>query len=83
MDEINTLRKKINHIDDQLMALLEERFNYTNHIGKLKQQNNTAIVAKDRETFIFNKIQKYTHSRHIKNIYKFLMDESKKAQRNV
>ena len=81
MKSIDTIRKEIDILDDQIMSLLEERYNKTNEIGRLKQQENIVILDVNRENYIINKISKYSHSPQIESIYRAIMKESRKAQK--
>ena len=81
MDKIKDLRKQIDKFDDEIMSLLEKRFNITNQIGQLKKESNTTVLDSNREQVIFNKTSKYSHSPELIEIYKTIMNESKKLQR--
>ncbi|MFK5883788.1 MAG: chorismate mutase [Candidatus Izemoplasma sp.] len=81
MDKINTLRKEIDTIDEQLMNLLDKRYNLTNQIGILKTKTEKVIEDVDRESKILNKISKYGHSPSIELVYKAIINESKNKQR--
>lgn len=80
MDKINVLRTKIDHIDQQLMDLLEERYTLTNAIGLVKENIQKNVKDNDRELYIFNKITKYSHSPSIELVYKAIINESKNQQ---
>lgn len=81
MDKINRVRKEIDSLDNEIMTLLDERFNKTTLIGKLKKESNTNVLDQNREQIIFDKTTKYSHSPELKNIYNTIMNESKKLQR--
>ena len=81
MDELNKERKQINDIDGQIMKLLDKRFVHTNKIGDIKRRLESAVFDNNRETSIFNKTSKYSHSPQIKVVYQCIMNESKKLQR--
>lgn len=81
MDKINKLRKQIDKIDDEIMSLLDKRFNISNQIGQLKKESNTTVLDSNREQVIFDKTSKYSHSPELIEIYKTIMNESKKLQR--
>lgn len=81
MATIDDLRKEIDEIDDQLMNLLEKRFDLTYQIGIEKNKIKRTILDTKREEIIINKISKYSHSPQIESVYMTVMAESKKAQR--
>lgn len=81
MDKINTLRKEIDTIDNQLMNLLDKRYHLTNQIGIEKTKTEKVIKDVERESIILNKISKYSHSPSIELIYKAIFAESKNKQR--
>lgn len=80
MDQIKIYRDKIDKIDNQIMQLLEERFNIVLEIKTYKQQQNIAIFDPSREQQILNKCQNYKFNNEITNIYKHILNESKNVQ---
>ncbi len=80
MDEIIKLRQEIDEIDNKMMNLLERRYVLTNKIGIKKKQSKIQILDANRESQIFNKISKYSHSPQIRHIYNAILNESKKDQ---
>jgi monofunctional chorismate mutase len=83
MTNLNKLREEIDQIDDQIMSLLEKRYNITNEIGKIKQLQKTTVLDINREKYIFDKTSKYSHLPQIESVYKTIMEESRKAQKKV
>ncbi len=81
MDDLTTMRKRINAIDDTIMALLEERFDLAHRIGAYKVSNNLPIYDADREQSIFDKTASFSHFPQMKEVYSTIMKESKKLQR--
>lgn len=80
---IENLRNKIDNIDNQLIKLLEKRFEIAIEIANYKKYNNIPILQKDRENIILNKVKKTSKdelSRHIINIFKYILSTSKKIQ---
>ena len=47
---LDPLRVKIDALDEQIVALLNDRARIVVEIGRLKQQNKTPIYAPDRST---------------------------------
>ena len=55
---IEQLRSKINEIDDQLLALLNERSKQVIEIGRLKKEGGEPVYAPDREREVFERLLK-------------------------
>lgn len=81
MKDIKTLRNEINTIDDDIMALLNQRFNIVRSIGALKHTNKASIEDNSRETLILDKASSFTYETEIKTIYKTVFIVSKNLQR--
>ncbi len=81
MVELNTHRKDIDNIDDQIMALLDKRFSLSSKIGAQKAKAKRDVLDTNREQFILNKTLKYSHSPEIDEIYRHIMEISKNIQR--
>ncbi|MCK5761842.1 MAG: chorismate mutase [Candidatus Izimaplasma sp.] len=81
MDKIADLRKLIDIIDDEIIALLEERYTLTKKIGNVKALSKTNVLDTKREKYILDKTSKYNHSPEIGIVYKTIMEASKSLQR--
>ena len=57
--EIENLRNKIDILDFQLIDILKQRFNITSEIGKMKKENNVAVLQIDRWNAILESRIKY------------------------
>ena len=60
--ELDMLREKINHIDDELLNLLHNRMQVARDIGAFKKANNITILQKSRWKEILNKGKEYADS---------------------
>ncbi len=49
MDELQTLRKHIDQIDEQILTLFAQRFSFVKKIGEYKKKNSMPIHNKERE----------------------------------
>ena len=49
MDELETLRKKIDQIDNEIIMLFAKRFSFVKKIGEYKKKHRIQITNKDRE----------------------------------
>lgn len=81
MDKIENLRNDINRIDNEIMKLLNERFNKSILVGQTKKISNITILDTKREDEILKKTLNYDHSLQIGKIYGLIMKESKLLQR--
>src|SRR5436189_5710331 len=54
---LDELRVKIDALDEQIVALLNDRARVVVQIGQLKQQSKTPIYAPDREKVILQKVR--------------------------
>ncbi len=81
MDQIKNLRTRIDSLDDEIMELLQQRFNISVAIGSVKKESKKVVLDTSREEFILNKTSNFSHSPQIKNVYVSLMNESKDMQR--
>ena len=54
---LNELRLKINHLDDQLLTLLNERMEVVKQVGDLKRTTNAVIYRPEREKQILDRLK--------------------------
>lgn len=75
-------RDQIDQIDEQLISLLDKRFEITKQVGDYKRANNIAILNHDREQQIINKIvtSDAKHPQQIIDVYQAIMSISKGQQ---
>lgn len=66
MQDFSHLRKKIDEIDDRILALLDERMGIVKEIGALKIKSNTPIYHPKRESEILARL-KSAPNKHITN----------------
>ena len=81
MSKIETLRNKIDDIDNEIISLLDSRFELSKEIGKEKAKENIAITDQNREKEILAKTEKAKNKDAIKIIYKTIFEQSKKIQK--
>lgn len=79
--KIDIIRKEIDSLDQEIMKLLDRRFILTTEIGRLKKDTKTKVLDTNREKIIYDKISKYSHFPELREIYKTIINESKKLQR--
>jgi len=86
-EKLKKLRNKINQIDFKIINLLGARMEVCRNIGIIKTQNNLPIYVPKRELEVIKNRQqnagkKDLSDRFIKIIFRLIMTESKKIQKN-
>lgn len=83
MDSLKEKRILIDAIDSQIIDLLQRRFQVVSEIKEIKKANNIQILDSSREKTILDNILSKCDNKHgdnIAEIYKTIMNESKKNQ---
>ena len=57
-ENINSLRKKIDELDDQMIDLVVQRLAIAKEIGDIKETNGIEVIDPYRESQIINRITK-------------------------
>ncbi len=84
MDELRDLRDKIDALDEELIKILNKRFNLSLAVGEVKARNSSPILASGREDEIKNRIQKESlpeFEECIREVYEKIFEESKRLQK--
>ena len=81
-EELNELRRQINQLDNQLLSLLEARFEIVKKVGNLKKNKGIPIRDLEREKEIIeSKCQKSDLPEYfIKQMYQLIIDTSAKIE---
>lgn len=64
VDELRSLRQKIDRIDEEILKLLNERARLAKRIGEIKTKLNLPIHVPEREREIFEKILRLNRERY-------------------
>tara|TARA_Y100000310_G_C20503074_1_gene724999 strand:- start:462 stop:728 length:267 start_codon:yes stop_codon:yes gene_type:complete len=80
--QIQSLRKKIDGLDNKLINILEKRITTANKIILIKQKQNIKIENKKRESQVINclKKTKKVNSKLIEKIYKVIFQHMKSGK---
>ena len=82
--DIADWRHKIDELDRQLVALISQRAQCAVEIGKLKQNSSLPVYEPDRESIIFNNIQRENPGPltevQLRQIYERLVDVMRQIQ---
>jgi len=84
--DISDWRKKIDALDRQLAALLNERASAAVEIGRLKRDTNLPIYEPEREREVIANVLRETHgplaARDLAQIYERIMDVMRSIQKH-
>ncbi len=84
--DIAEWRRKIDELDRQLVALINERARCAEEIGKLKRNSSLPVYEPDRERIIFDNIARQNHGPlsqvQLRQIYERLVDVMRQIQRD-
>lgn len=78
-------RKEINSIDEELVKLLERRFNVVLKIGKYKKEHGLPVYDEKREKMVIEncvrRLENKSYSHNIEDVYKKIMDTCKDLEK--
>ena len=84
--DIAEWRRKIDDLDRQLVALINERARCAEEIGKLKRNSSLPVYEPDRERIIFDNIARQNQGPlsqvQLRQIYERLVDVMRQIQRD-
>ncbi|MCT4574886.1 MAG: chorismate mutase [Alphaproteobacteria bacterium] len=85
MQDLSELREEINHIDEEIVKQIAQRFKITKKVGEYKKANNLPILNSGREEIIYRKLESLATEQGIdaemlKSIWQTMMLQSKKEQ---
>ena len=87
MNELENLRKRIDTIDKELIALFEERMDVVNNIAEYKIKNNLPILNQSREDIVISKVKSIVKNKDYTDsaidFIKDIMEISKKFQQKI
>lgn len=78
-------REKIDQLDQEIIRLLEQRFDTVQTIAKVKKEQNIPVLDESRERIILEKVANYvtnkTYVSAIQTIYQEMMSSSRAYQK--
>ncbi|MGE4320923.1 MAG: chorismate mutase [Acholeplasmataceae bacterium] len=84
---LDELRSKINEIDENILALFEERMHVSKQIGLYKKEHNLPVLDQTREDALLNLMKSKVKDQELINLYevflKHLMTLSKAYQNEI
>jgi len=80
--KISEIRKKIDVVDRELLAKLQERFKLANDISKIKKQKNLSLRDKERESEVIRSKYALTDlpEYFVARLFRLIIDESVRQQ---
>ena len=83
---LNEIRDSISEVDEEIVQLLEKRFNLTLKVGKYKKNNNIPIFDDEREKIVIEKcmdmLEDSKYQNYLQKIYEEIMNTCKDIQKN-
>ncbi len=84
--KIESMRKKIDHLDKKLLRTLVRRFQASRKIGQMKAKNNLPVEDKERERELLESVKKRAKSLNLNSLFvekmfKEILVESKNQQK--
>lgn len=86
MDNLESLRQEIDSLDDRIQRLLVQRMKLTDEVGRVKRNEQRAVLDNHREQMIYQHIAAtYTddEAQSLQRIYERIMEESKVRQHRM
>lgn len=83
MEDIDELRRKIDTIDSKLVILINERATISKLIGNLKNKKKIAVIQKERENLVYEKVENQSeliNKEDIRKIWKEIIEVCRKIQ---
>ncbi len=84
---LNQERQRINHIDRQIVRLLNQRFDTVTTIGELKQQQQLPVLDQQREQRVLQQVAvkstQTAHTPYLQAIFQAIMHNSRAYQTDL
>ncbi len=82
MKELEAVRKKINELDQEIVRLLQKRFDMVSDVAAIKKQIGMPILDQNREASIMKSLDGLKYEHELKEVYKSILMVSKNLQRD-
>ncbi len=79
---IESMRKEIDAVDDQLVALLKARFDLSRAIGEEKKKKDLPVYDAEREAALLSRLEEAAapYGGEVRVLYEKIMELSRKLQ---
>ena len=85
--ELARLREAIDHIDEVLVRLLNQRAKYAIEVGQIKGVMNLPIYSPEREKQVLENVEKWSdgplESLTMRRLFERIIDESRRVERQA
>ena len=83
--EIESLRERIDEINNNFLSLLNEREKICKEIGEIKEQNGLEVKDEKREQEIMSKLREEAKGldldeEHVEKVFRLIIENSRKVQ---
>jgi len=84
IDPLKTIRQEINKTDEEIVKLLDKRFEIVKTVVAVKKQLGIPIFQKEREKEVISKVGNISkNSKESQNIFKKIINETKKFEEKL
>ncbi|MBS3079404.1 chorismate mutase [Candidatus Pacearchaeota archaeon] len=84
INKLETIREEINKTDEDLIKLLDKRFEIVKTVVKIKKEKGIPFFQAKREQEILNRVSNLSkNSESSQNIFKVIMKETLKFEENL
>lgn len=82
---LEQIRLRIDKIDDEILALILKRIEYSKLVAKIKLKENLSICDEKREIEILKRLQNLSNDnfRYISSIFSEILNSSKRIQEEI
>lgn len=85
--ELTRLREAIDHVDEVLVRLLNQRAKYAIEVGRIKGVLNLPIYSPDREKEVLGHVEHWSEgplaASAIRRLFERIIDESRRVEREA
>ncbi len=84
MKNLDELRVGIDRVNNEILDLLKERFEYVKHVGEYKKERNMEIYVKSREDAILEELcskRENIPAESVERIFLTIMEESRNFEK--
>ena len=87
MPDIDHWRERIDDVDAQILALLNQRARYVLEIGKIKLALHLPVYMPEREKWIYDNVERTNHgplsNAAVRRLFERIIDESRRLEKEA
>lgn len=85
--ELARLREAIDHVDEVLVNLLNQRAKYAVEVGRIKAVMSLPVYSPDREKQVLENVERWSggplHPAAMRRLFERIIDESRRVEREA